>query len=62
MLWVIFSDLVVSIIKNNSKMVGNDFEMWYNVLCMVVVFVKYYFKYYNEMIVGLVVEIESNLL
>ncbi|ABE68489.1 vp80 [Plutella xylostella multiple nucleopolyhedrovirus] len=56
------SDLAASIIKNNSKMVGNDFEMRYNVLRMAVVFVKRYPKYYNETTAGLVAEIESNLL
>nr|AFN09017.1 VP80 [Bombyx mori nucleopolyhedrovirus] len=56
------SDLAASSIKNNSKLVGNDFEMRYNVLRMAVVFVKRYPKYYNETTAGLVAEIENNLL
>ncbi|ABL76033.1 vp80 [Maruca vitrata nucleopolyhedrovirus] len=56
------TDMTASLIKNNSKMIANDFEMRYNVLRMAVVFVKRYPRYYNETTADLVADIENDLL
>ncbi|AGA16255.1 vp80 protein [Thysanoplusia orichalcea nucleopolyhedrovirus] len=54
-------DLAALVLKNNSTLISNDFQLRYNVLRMGVVFVKRYPKYYNETTADLVANIESAL-